>query len=183
MVFRVEDNVRPLDPDGERFIATKDNVGPTRGAVETVLRGYDMYHRIAKRGPDGPLVVANCDQLVLLPENPRMRGDGVIFTFWATKPDHSYVITESDFILDIVEKPEVPPTNRAVSGVYWFKEPGPFLDACRQVDHEGELYLSSALQVMLSEGYSLYAQDVPTAILGTPEDFQRFEVALACAAM
>jgi hypothetical protein len=30
---------------------------------------------------------------------------------------------------------------------------------------------------MIDQGYALYAFDVPTAILGTPEDFQRFETA------
>lgn len=177
MVDRVVSNVRPLDPGGAVVVVTQDLVGKTRGAVETIIWGFDWF--LEKE--DGPLVVANCDQLILLPPEIQMLGDGIIFTFRSANPAHSYVETQGNFILDIVEKPEEPPSDRAVSGVYWFKEPGPFINACRQVDHEGELYVSSALRVMLGEGYNLYARDVPTAILGTPEDFQRFEVALTCA--
>lgn len=179
MVGRVLDNVLPLAP-GDFLVATKGTVGGrTKGAVDTILKAYEVYD---EGDWSGPLVVANCDQLIILPPEPTMKGDGVIFTFKSGNPAHSYVLTPmetGDRIEAIVEKPDVPPSDRAVSGVYWFKEAGPFLEACRQVDHEGELYVSSALQVMLNQGYSLYAEDVPTAILGTPEDFQRMEVAMA----
>lgn len=152
-------------------------VGDTKGAIDTILK-------VAQAIPEHePLVVANCDQLLKFPENLEMHGDGIVFTFRSNNSAHSYVVTDGDFILDIVEKPENPPSDRAVSGVYWFREAGDFLEACREVTQqiEGEQYISSALSQMLGWGYNLYAVDAPTAILGTPEDFSRMEVALELA--
>lgn len=177
--------------EGIIIVADKDMVGETKGAIDTVLKAWEY----GKFSDDQyvPLVVANCDQLLQFPSDLEMKGDGIVFTFRSNNPAHSYVDTENDgggnldekysFIFNIVEKPEVPPTDRAVSGVYWFKEAGDFIEACREVTNsiEGEQYISSALACMLGWGYSLYAVDAPTAILGTPEDFQRFEVALSCA--
>lgn len=192
MIEWVTDNVRPL-VDGNLLLLTQEQdkingcvpVGKTRGAIDTILKGERFIPR------DQHLVVANCDQLLQFPENLEMRGDGIVFTFRSNNSAHSYVETVNDPLLDgledyivsIVEKPENPPSDRAVSGVYWFHAAGDFLDACREVSKgiEGEQYISAALSQMLSWGYDLYAVDAPTAILGTPEDFQRFETALAIA--
>lgn len=173
MIDYVIENVLPLDPDGEIIVATQETVGTTRGAVDTICRA--SYHV----KPHDPLVVANCDQLILL-RDFQHRGDGTIFTFRSANPAHSYVVTEGDFILDIREKEVV--SDRAVAGVYYFEKAAPFLNACLDVLEEPagkELYVSEALALMLSYGYDLYAHDVPTAILGTPEDFQRAEVAVS----
>lgn len=171
MIHRVVRNVRPLD-DGMVVVADKSLVGETKGAVETILRAGVF--------PDQPLVVANCDQLIVLPDEiPR---GNVVFTFRSGNPAHSYVIADThDRITEIREKVVI--SNRAVSGVYLFETAAPFLNACQQVlDNEGgELYISSALKRMIRAGHTLLACDVPTAILGTPEDFQRFSVAMMMA--
>lgn len=179
MIDRVTANIRPLDPTGEIVVATQSLVGETRGAVDTVLKATDkisLYH--------APLVVANCDQLIQIPQPLRMKGDGVIFTFRSANPAHSYVATDSDDRIHSIRE-KVVISDRAVSGVYWFKDPGPFLDACTDVLEtrgDRELYISEAIAEMLDWGvYDLYAVDVPTAILGTPEDFSRFQVALSMA--
>ena len=113
------------------------------------------------------------------PESDWKRGDGVVFTFPSASPAHSYVVTDSTgLIREIREKEVVSP--RAVSGVYWFRDAKPLVEACREVcSRDGELYLSMALDLMIADGAELYAVDAPTAILGTPEDFQRFEVAMS----
>jgi hypothetical protein len=43
---------------------------------------------------------------------------------------------------------------------------------------DGEVYLSTVIARMIRRGYFFRAVSAPTAILGTPEDFQRFETAL-----
>lgn len=189
MVAQVRENVRPLDPDGDCIVADQDFVGKTKGAIDTILRAIEQYGILRPGLYDGsePLVIANCDQLVLLPEKLGPWGNGLIFTFKSANTAHSYVATDSrGRITGIVEKPtSVDPSWRAVSGVYAFTQAAPFVAACQAVmyvaDGEGEQYVSAAIGVMLAEGYSLYAVDVPTAILGTPEDFQRFETALRLA--
>ena len=184
MIHRVRENVRPLDQDGDCLVVAQDFVGKTRGAIDTILRGIARYESLmpGRFDPHESLVVANCDQLLLLPAIKGGWGNGLIFTFRSANTAHSYVSTDRHGrIQGIVEKPtSVDPSWQAVSGVYAFTQALPFLDACRAVDdaHQGaEQYLSAAIGVMIAEGYVLYAVDAPTAILGTPEDFQRFETA------
>lgn len=190
MISWVVDNVERIG-DGPVIAITQEKVGETKGAIDTLLKGHELF-----KFPLGkPFVVANCDQLLKFPEDWwRDDADGIIFTFRSANPAHSYVVTvdknpefswdrSRDFITHIVEKPKTPPSDRAVSGVYWFREAGDFLDACREVSKkiDGEQYISAALSQMIDWGYDLYAVDAPTAILGTPEDFQRFETALEVA--
>lgn len=180
LIDRVIRNVLPLDTDGDVTVITRAMVGETRGTAETIALAADKI-------PLGkPVVVANCDQLIWQPKDwqPRDGQDAVVFTFRSCNEAHSYVsCDEDDRIIDIVEKQVI--SERAVSGVYWFRDSGTLMSACLWLcgyRRTGELYLSGALKRMLDLGYALYAVDVPTAILGTPEDFQRYEVALAMAA-
>lgn len=182
MAQAVVENVRQLDPLGFAYVATQEWVGKTKGAIDTILKAFvRMEYAHGKDIRQQPLVVANCDQLVKLPEDVGMPGNGIVFTFRSSNTAHSYVVTDrKDRISSIVEKPESPPSDRAVSGVYYFPIADPFLKACayRNKTEKGEQYVSSALEHMIASGYTLYAVDAPTAILGTPEDFQRFETAM-----
>lgn len=180
MIEWVVENVLALMPDGGPiYTVTQDWVGKTRGAIDTILSAASRIHI----PQDQPLVVANCDQLLKFPEDLQLKGDGVVFTFRSNSSAHSYAECFEDYITHIVEKPKIPPSDRAVSGVYWFHSAGDFLEACRHVTGriEGEQYISAALSQMMAWGYDLYAVDAPTTILGTPEDFQRFQVALEMA--
>ena len=187
MVDWVVENVRPLDRHGDVFIADQSKVGRTNGAMTTIQRALAQ----AKPRPDEPLVIANCDQLIEIPEHILATGigHGVVFTFKSANPAHSYVFTTpAGKITGIVEKPQKPPTDKAVSGVYWFANPHAITTAIKDSlagegrsasaeNLSGEQYFSVALRRMIQQEYSLYAVDAPTAILGTPEDFQRFEAA------
>jgi dTDP-glucose pyrophosphorylase len=174
LIELVAENLRVLEPDGELVVVTRADVGDTRGIVETIVRSPVM---------PGEIVVGNCDQLLLLPRDDSWKqGDGVLFTFWSQNPAHSYVLTDArGRIEEIREKIVV--SSRAVSGVYWFRDSFSLVEACREVCETaaGELYLSAALRLMLDDGADLFAVDAPTAILGTPEDLQRFQVALELA--
>ena len=183
MVENVIENVRPLDRHGDVFVADQKAVGRTSGAMQTIQRA------LVQANPrfDESLVIANCDQLLAIPEHILASGigHGVVFTFKSASPAHSYVTTTAaGRITSIVEKPEIPPTDKAVSGVYWFVNRYAIEIAIKDmlalpVTGSMEQYLSRAIQHMVDQEYSLYAVDAPTAILGTPEDFQRFETALA----
>lgn len=170
MIDRVVSNVKNLAP-GPICVLTQDVVGETRGTAETVALGVPT--------DCGELLVANCDQLLKFPEYWK-EGDGVVFTFPSVCPAHSYVITDPvGVITDIREKQVV--GRQAVSGVYWFRDGNGIVDACQKVTSylRDEMYLSLALQELIHEGAELFAVDAPTAILGTPEDLQRFEVAMS----
>jgi dTDP-glucose pyrophosphorylase len=187
MIDWVIENVRPLDPAGEVFVATQERVGKTKGAMETIHRALVQ----AKPRPDERLVIANCDQLLDLSALSQTAsiGNGLIFTFKSANPAHSYVECHGHYrITSIVEKPPYPPSDRAVSGVYVFANPHGIATAIKDSlagagrsasaeNLQGEQYRSVAIRRMIDQGYALYAHDVPTAILGTPEDFQRFQTA------
>lgn len=183
MVDWVVANVRPLDPTGRVIIATKGVVGETTGATDTIRRALAAY----PPDHDEPVVIANCDQLLALTPDavslPPL-AYGVVYTFPSVSPAHSYVsVTTDGRIFSIIEKPEDPRAlglNKAVSGVYVFRSPRFLRDAVSEAcaSLSGEHYFSDALALMIAEGAELYAVDVPTSILGTPEDFQRFQTAL-----
>lgn len=175
MLERVVENCRTLDPTGQVRVLTQAEVGKTRGTAETLARAGDL--------PDEPLTVANCDQLLGFPEVwRRSDADGILFTFPSASPAHSYVVTDEEGrISEICEKEVVSP--HAVAGVYWFLTPGPIMAACRGLVEDAdwmgyELYLSHAIGRLVAAGFRFFACPAKTAILGTPEDFQRFEVAM-----
>jgi dTDP-glucose pyrophosphorylase len=186
MVDWVADNVHPLDPHGDLHIITQTTVGKTSGAMETIRRALVAYPPRAGE----PLVIANCDQLI--DYDPEWvlsggTGHGLIFTFKSASPAHSYVTKDKrGRITGIVEKPSNPPSEDAVSGVYYFTNAAAITTALKDAralsaGQGQETYFSVAIQNMIDQEYTLYAIDAPTAILGTPEDFQRFETAVSIA--
>jgi glucose-1-phosphate thymidylyltransferase len=64
---------------------------------------------------------------------------------------------EGEFVSHLVEKPEVPPTNLAIVGLYFIKNPGLLSDCLTElVDNDrrtrGEYQLTDALQMMIERG-------------------------------
>ena len=69
---------------------------------------------------------------------------------------------EGDRIVRLVEKPEVPPSNLAMIGMYYLKDGPGLMQSIERVMHEGrtvkgEFYLPDPLQLMLDEDYRLEA--------------------------
>lgn len=141
----------------------------TRGAAETILAaGID----------EGPLLVANCDQLIRSDWLLRWPADGWLATFWSLKAHHSYVTTdEHGYVEKIAEKQVI--SNHAVAGIYAVADGRQFADAARTVmgrDEKvlGEFYVSSVLAEMLTRGLSLATFPADVTILGTPEEVDEY---------
>jgi dTDP-glucose pyrophosphorylase len=183
MIQRVIDNIRPgglalsrvtvLSQVPLPFIeADVKVIGPTRGAVETILQA-DI--RDGER-----LLVANCDQLVSTDWAVHGSADGAIATFRSSKPHHSYVHTRDGIIDSIVEKRVI--SELAVAGVYSFSDGGWFRAAAAKVLADdrrvlNEFYVSTVISEMITQGAKLRTFDADVAILGTPEELQLFEAA------
>lgn len=174
MIERVITSIRPkckYDLD----IVTQETLGfTTKGAVETAL-----YGRMGKQ----PLLIANCDQLVDLDINKFIETDldANLAVFKSQSPYHSYVEVKDGLVTRIKEKVVI--SNNAVTGIYYFKSGYIFKKYALQVIENasktnGEYYISSVLEAMLRDGLNIGVQDCQTAVLGTPEDLQRFEVAV-----
>jgi NDP-sugar pyrophosphorylase family protein len=153
---------------------------PTGGALETILKARDVIQ-------EGPLLVANCDQLVGFDVNNFLASaqhDGTFVTFKSSKEHHSYVLVENGVIRSIVEKMAV--SYDAIAGVYYFADGLAFLNAAEEVVRKdyrvlGEYYVSTAIYLMIERGYRFTTYDAPVAILGTPEEMQLFEMAVKVA--
>jgi NDP-sugar pyrophosphorylase family protein len=188
MMQRVIDNIRPPVPHRVTVVSqvplpdiTADVVisTPTGGSVESILK--------ADIG-DEPLLLVNQDQLVDLDLvaflDAGFGADGVLATFRSNKAHHSYVTTADGLVTSIVEKQVV--SHDAVTGIYFFARGGEFRDAAEAVMKEnrrvlGEWYVSSVIAEMIHRGARLRTMECNTAILGTPEELQLFEAAVAVA--
>ncbi len=181
MISRVIENLRPSQLHTIQVITRPMLTEPSRGAVETILR--------ANLDPEEPLLIGNCDQLVAFDVDKmidRVRQyniDGGLVVFKSNKEHHSYVeLDDHSLITRIAEKEVI--SNWAVTGVYYFKRAGDFIEAGRQVIEndervKGEFYVSSAIARMIESGKKLGVYDAPSAMLGTPEELQLFEAAVA----
>ena len=92
--------------------------------------------------------------------------DGIIWVREVDDPRRfGLVVTQDDRITELVEKPEDPPSNLAMIGMYYMKD-GPGLmkriesviEADRTV--KGEFYLPDPFQMMINEGYNFEAAQV-----------------------
>jgi NDP-sugar pyrophosphorylase family protein len=189
MLDRVLENVTPKRHASHSIVIARHDLGygdtlhlldhPTAGALDTILQAAGLIDLA------GGLLIANCDQLCALDVDDLIdRGDqhdGAVVTFPSSSPHHSYVETdENGIIVRIAEKEVI--SNQAVSGVYYLTRASDFLEIAsdvvrRGLTTQGECYVSLAIAAMIDQAMALVAYPAETAILGTPEDMQRFEVA------
>lgn len=176
MIQRVIDNIRPAEEHSVTLLtqvplpginADVKVIGPTRGAVETLLQA-DL---------DGRVMIANCDQLVSTDWICPAPADGFLLTFRSAKPHHSYVKVVDGFITEIAEKRVI--SNQAVAGVYCFADGAAFRDAAEAVLKDdrrilGEFYVSTVVDELIGRGLKLRAVDCRCAVLGTPEELDLF---------
>ena len=92
--------------------------------------------------------------------------DGIIWVKEVEDPRRfGLVVTEGNRITGLVEKPEVPPSNLAMIGMYYLKDGPALMERIEQVIRaartvKGEFYLPDPLQLMIDEGYHLKAAPV-----------------------
>lgn len=184
MLRRVVNNVRPWrashrvtvvvsadPPDLGADVEVVRLTEPTSGAVETILR--------AGIGA-GPLLVANCDQLVDLDTTSLLTGKGQarIVTFAASSAAHSYVRLDANgFVREVAEKRVI--SDQAVAGVYFFESGGDFGPAAEKVLADdrrvlGEHYVSTVLQELIWTGLQISTVPATVHTLGTPDELDAY---------
>lgn len=176
------DRLRPLPMDELILIIDPDEAKETsiRQFLDTTAPAPVRYVRQTElKGPAHAIFLAReyIDQDVLIVFNDtlfdadlgqieRHRGDGLIWVREVEDPRRfGLVELQANRIVRLVEKPEVPPSNLAMIGMYYLKD-GPGLMAriarVMQEGHtvKGEFYLPDPLQLMIDEGYRLEAAPV-----------------------
>lgn len=179
MIRRVVDNVRPTAAHRVTVLSQIPLPGvdtvivaPTRGAVDTLLHA-DL---------DGPLLIANCDQLISTPVDALIDAadDGCVATFRSAKAHHSYVRLRDGVVDQIAEKTVI--SHEAVAGVYFLRDGARFRAAAEAVIAQdrrvlGEFYVSTVLAELVTRGARLTTVDTSVAVLGTPEELDLFVAA------
>lgn len=172
----VLDSIAPLNPEHVVFVT---------GYLGDQIRAYveHQYHfsssfvhqaemkgqahaiHLAADHVRGPVLVAFADtifatDLTVLAETD---ADGVIFVKAVDRPQAFGIVElDGDRITRIIEKPSAPPTNLAVTGIYYFRESARLLAAVEAImaadkQTKGEFYLTDAIQLMIDDGACIQA--------------------------
>ncbi|WP_306113050.1 MULTISPECIES: glucose-1-phosphate thymidylyltransferase RfbA [unclassified Roseovarius] len=126
-------------PDGlaQAFILAEDFLG---GAPSTLVLGDNIFF-----GHGLPNLLAEADKKAT---------GGTVFGYQVADPERYGVVDfdKDGTVREIVEKPEVPPSNHAVTGLYFVDGSAP--EKAKQVkpSARGELEITSLLEIYLKEG-------------------------------
>jgi len=155
-------------------------VGYMRDKIEEfVARNYDLPIRaVEQKEPQGlghaiwvtreavgrgsPLLVILGDTIFDLDFGPIVQGTANWIGVKEVEDPRRFgvVKTEGERILGFVEKPEEPPSKKAIVGLYYFTDGAPLYDALDEVVEKnirtkGEYQLTDALQILLERGVEM----------------------------
>jgi glucose-1-phosphate thymidylyltransferase len=169
----IKELILVVDPDEAKeasirqFLETTASV-PVRYVRQTELKGPAHAIFLAREYIDQDVLIVFNDTLfdADLSQIERHQADGMIWVREVEDPRRfGLVELQANRIVRLVEKPEIPPSNLAMIGMYYLRD-GPGLMAhIERVMQEGrtvkgEFYLPDPLQLMLDEGYRLEAAPV-----------------------
>ena len=152
---------------------------PTRGAACTALHAREFIDN------NDSLLVASCDQVIDWEQEKFYRKahgkDGMIVTYKATEPYHSFCQVEKGKVVKIAEKEVI--SDNANIGLYYFGSGEDFITAAENmIDAEDtfkdEFYLSKIYNHLINLGKkNIEIYEVPREtchILGTPVTLRRY---------
>jgi glucose-1-phosphate thymidylyltransferase len=169
----IEELILVIDPDEAKeasirqFLETTAPV-PVQYVRQTELKGPAHAIFLAREHIDQDVLIVFNDTLfdADLSQIERHQGDGVIWVREVEDPSRfGLVELNANRIVRLVEKPEVPPSNLAMIGMYYMKDGPSLMTYIERVMQDGrtvkgEFYLPDPLQLMLDEGYQLEAAPV-----------------------
>lgn len=169
----LEELILVIDPDDSHEARIRQFIessapAPVTYVRQTELKGPAHAIFLTRERIDHDVLIIFNDTLfdADLSHIEKTAADGIIWVKEVEDPRRfGLVVTQGNRITGLVEKPEVPPSNLAMIGMYYLKD-GPALmeqieramQAGRTV--KGEFYLPDPLQLMLDEGYHLEAAPV-----------------------
>jgi glucose-1-phosphate thymidylyltransferase len=145
---QIRDYIRTNYDFDSKFVEQKQQLGQSHAIIQ------------ARGEVDGPAIVLFPDMifeadLTILEQSDE---DGGIFVMQVDDPSRFGVVVEEEGrIVNLVEKPDEPISDRAVMGIYYFREVEQLMTAIeRQIDAnmqtKGEFFLADAIQVMIDDG-------------------------------
>ena len=166
----------------ERIILVVGENG--HGIVEYVRsRGYDVDYVVQRKEEmlglgyainltrekvnfDEPLLIILGDTPFRMDLKGAMQGGDFIAVKSVDNPKRFGVVRiEGGYVVDMVEKPEVPPSNLAIVGIYYFTDVPLLYDALNHIIRsdirtKGEYQLTDAMKVMIAKGWKVKAVEV-----------------------
>lgn len=94
------------------------------------------------------------------------KNDGLIWTKKVTDPrQYGVAFLHDNFISQLIEKPEEPVSDKALVGMYYFKDGNKLFESIEyllknDIRHKGEFYLTDAIQYLISKGLKFQAPEV-----------------------
>jgi len=162
-----------IDPDESKEASIRQFLDattpvPVRYVRQTELKGPAHAIFLAREYIDQDVLIIFNDTLfdADLDQIQTHQSDGMIWVREVEDPSRFGLIElEANRIVRLVEKPEVPPSNLAMIGMYYLKDGPGLMKRIERVMREGrtvkgEFYLPDPLQLMIDEGYHLEAASV-----------------------
>ena len=169
----IEELILVIDPDEENELSIRHYVepyapAPVRYVRQLELQGPAHAISLARDYIDRDVLIIFNDTLfdADLRHIEQISGDGIIWVREVEDPRRfGLVVTQGDRIHRLIEKPEVPPSNLAMIGMYYLKNGPRLMHHIERVMKEGrtvkgEFYLPDPLQLMIDEGCHLKAATV-----------------------
>tara|TARA_R110002167_G_scaffold346946_2_gene557758 strand:- start:79 stop:1227 length:1149 start_codon:yes stop_codon:yes gene_type:complete len=148
----------------------------TDGSVSTCLLAKEYINN------DIPLIIYTPDvyfQNKFDPDEINQDLDGLLLTFKANSPAHSYVATgENGYATKTAEKQVI--SSDAAVGVYYFKKGRYFVEYAEElvkkdIRTKDEFYICPMYNLLIRDGYNIGIQQVQKMhVLGTPEELEFF---------
>ena len=169
----MEELILIIDPDESKEASIRQFLdatapAPVRYVRQTELKGPAHAVFLARQYIDQDVLIIFNDTLfdADLSQIKSHQADGMIWVREVDDPRRfGLVELEGDRIVRLVEKPELPPSNLAMIGMYYLKDGPGLMQRIERVMHagrtvKGEFYLPDPLQLMLDEDYHLEAATV-----------------------
>ena len=153
----------------------------TLGAAHTIVLGLRQFLSNKSSKKKEPFIMIDADNFYTTDILKLWRRNNCVFTFNSTTkvPRFSYVEHTDNVITRIVEKKKI--SNNASCGAYCFESTKTFLECfdnmIREGDYEGEIYVSTVIARMLSDGEQFSNIRIPNKhyfSLGTPEQVEEY---------
>ncbi len=128
--------------------------------------GYAINLTREKVDPSKPMLVILGDTPFKMDLEGAMRvGDFIAVKKVADPKRFGVVRIEGGYVVDMVEKPEVPPSNLAIVGIYYFTDVPLLYEALNHIitsdiRTKGEYQLTDAMKVMITRGWKVKAVEV-----------------------
>jgi glucose-1-phosphate thymidylyltransferase len=152
----------------EQLMAVADHIG-AKGSIYYQDEALGTAHAIymAEQSLAGPCVVAFADTLFHADFALDVAADGIIWTKEVDDPRAFGVVNKDadGFITEFEEKPEVPKSNEAIIGIYYFRQAEILREEIKylldnNITDKGEYQITDALENMKNKGLKLKSQTV-----------------------